>query len=158
MRLEGWRNSGKNAWAYAKQNGIIPQTFSRRSYSHVAATLKKASRFLILPSCISNSLKRVFQLFFAQFPCCFRLCCEHIKIATIIAEDPRNTKCTHDLAGKRQFVYHMKRCAAVGNKDIVLGVKAMLCAQKKCFLPKERMKFLFASNTQIGCSVLTSPK
>ena len=29
MWLEDWRKSGKNAWAYAKENGLIPQTFSR---------------------------------------------------------------------------------------------------------------------------------
>jgi len=29
MWLEDWRQSGKNAWAYAKENGLIPQTFTR---------------------------------------------------------------------------------------------------------------------------------
>ena len=27
MWLEDWRQSGKKAWTYAKENGIIPQTF-----------------------------------------------------------------------------------------------------------------------------------
>jgi transposase-like protein len=27
MWLEDWRKSGKSAWAYAKENGLIPQTF-----------------------------------------------------------------------------------------------------------------------------------
>ena len=27
MWLEDWKQSGKNAWTYAKENGIIPQTF-----------------------------------------------------------------------------------------------------------------------------------
>jgi len=27
MWLEDWEKSGKNAWAYAKENGLIPQTF-----------------------------------------------------------------------------------------------------------------------------------
>jgi hypothetical protein len=27
MRLEDWRRSEKSAWAYAKENGINPQTF-----------------------------------------------------------------------------------------------------------------------------------
>jgi len=27
MWLEDWRNSGKRAWTYAKENGLIPQTF-----------------------------------------------------------------------------------------------------------------------------------
>jgi hypothetical protein len=27
--LEDWRASGKSAWAYAKEKGLVPQTFSR---------------------------------------------------------------------------------------------------------------------------------
>jgi hypothetical protein len=27
MWLEDWRKSGKTAWTYAKENGLIPQTF-----------------------------------------------------------------------------------------------------------------------------------
>jgi len=27
MWLEDWKKSGKGAWAYAKENGLIPQTF-----------------------------------------------------------------------------------------------------------------------------------
>ena len=26
--LEDWRGSGKTAWAYAKENGLVPQTFT----------------------------------------------------------------------------------------------------------------------------------
>ena len=29
MWLEDWRQSGKSAWAYAKANGLIPQTFAK---------------------------------------------------------------------------------------------------------------------------------
>ena len=29
MWLEDWQQSGKNAWAYAKENGFVPQTFTR---------------------------------------------------------------------------------------------------------------------------------
>ena len=29
MWLEDWRQSGKSAWAYAKENGLNPQTFAR---------------------------------------------------------------------------------------------------------------------------------
>jgi hypothetical protein len=29
MWLEDWRQSGKSAWAYAKENGLTPQTFVR---------------------------------------------------------------------------------------------------------------------------------
>jgi len=28
MWLDDWRQSGKKAWAYAKENGLIPQTFT----------------------------------------------------------------------------------------------------------------------------------
>ena len=28
MWLEDWRQSGKSAWAYAKENGLNPQTFA----------------------------------------------------------------------------------------------------------------------------------
>ena len=28
MWLEDWRHSGKKAWAYARENGLIPQTFA----------------------------------------------------------------------------------------------------------------------------------
>jgi len=31
MWLEDWRQSGKNAWAYAKANGLNPQTFANRT-------------------------------------------------------------------------------------------------------------------------------
>jgi len=27
MWVEDWQQSGKNAWTYAKENGLIPQTF-----------------------------------------------------------------------------------------------------------------------------------
>ena len=27
MWVEDWRRGGKNAWAYAKENGLVPQTF-----------------------------------------------------------------------------------------------------------------------------------
>ncbi|MCL2130761.1 MAG: hypothetical protein FWH35_10475 [Treponema sp.] len=29
MLLKNWKRSGKTAWAYAKENGICPQTFAR---------------------------------------------------------------------------------------------------------------------------------
>ena len=29
MWVEDWRRSGKSAWAYAKENGLVPQTFAR---------------------------------------------------------------------------------------------------------------------------------
>ena len=28
MWLEDWKQSGKNAWAYARENGLVPQTFA----------------------------------------------------------------------------------------------------------------------------------
>ena len=29
MWLEDWRRSGKSPWAYAKENGLVPQTFCK---------------------------------------------------------------------------------------------------------------------------------
>jgi len=29
MWLEDWQKSGKNVWAYANENGLVPQTFAR---------------------------------------------------------------------------------------------------------------------------------
>ena len=29
MWLEDWKRSGMSAWAYAKENGLVPQTFAR---------------------------------------------------------------------------------------------------------------------------------
>ena len=31
MWLEDWRQSGKKAWTYAKENGLVPQTFVSRA-------------------------------------------------------------------------------------------------------------------------------
>ena len=29
IRLADWRQSGKSAWAFARENGLVPQTFAR---------------------------------------------------------------------------------------------------------------------------------
>jgi len=42
MWLEDWRRSGKKAWAYARENGIVPQTFVK----WVNAKEGKGSRFV----------------------------------------------------------------------------------------------------------------
>ena len=53
MWLEDWRQSGKGAWAYAKENGITPQTFvnwtkpkneTSQSFIEVPATLTQGTR------------------------------------------------------------------------------------------------------------------
>jgi transposase-like protein len=31
MWLEDWRRSGKSAWTYARENGLVPQTFAKWS-------------------------------------------------------------------------------------------------------------------------------
>jgi hypothetical protein len=46
MWLEDWRQSGKGAWAYAKENGLVPQTFS----GWVKSGVKKASGFVEIPA------------------------------------------------------------------------------------------------------------
>jgi len=35
--LEDWRLSGKTAWAYAKENGLVPQTFTNWTKSRSKA-------------------------------------------------------------------------------------------------------------------------
>ena len=42
MWLEDWRQSGKGAWSYAKENGLIPQTFC----SWVKREVKSVSGFV----------------------------------------------------------------------------------------------------------------
>ena len=46
MWLEDWRQSGKKAWTYAKENGLIPQTFC----SWVKREGKSASGFVEIPA------------------------------------------------------------------------------------------------------------
>ena len=45
MWLEDWRQSGKGAWTYAKENGITPQTFC----GWVKRETPKASGFVEIP-------------------------------------------------------------------------------------------------------------
>jgi len=45
MWLEDWRQSGKSAWSYAKENGLIPQTFC----GWVKREAKRASGFVEIP-------------------------------------------------------------------------------------------------------------
>ena len=45
MWLEDWRKSGKGAWAYAKENGILPQTFC----GWVKREVKSTSGFVEIP-------------------------------------------------------------------------------------------------------------
>ena len=47
MWLEDWKGSGKKAWTYAKENGLIPQTFS----SWVSRKGQSASGFVEVPVC-----------------------------------------------------------------------------------------------------------
>ena len=46
MWLEDWKQSGKKAWTYAKDNGLIPQTFSR----WIKGEGKQASSFVEIPA------------------------------------------------------------------------------------------------------------
>ena len=45
MWLEDWKQSGKKAWTYAKENGLIPQTFC----SWVKQKSKKKTDFVEVP-------------------------------------------------------------------------------------------------------------
>jgi transposase-like protein len=37
MWVEDWRQSGKSAWTYAKENGLVPQTFAGWTKKETAA-------------------------------------------------------------------------------------------------------------------------
>jgi len=45
MWLEDWRRSGKNAWTYARENGLVPQTFR----GWVKREAEDASGFVEIP-------------------------------------------------------------------------------------------------------------
>jgi transposase-like protein len=49
MWLEDWRRSGKKAWAYAKENGLIPQTFSSWVKREASIEQDLAKPFVELP-------------------------------------------------------------------------------------------------------------
>jgi hypothetical protein len=53
MRLEDWRRSGKPAWTYAKENGLIPQTF----YRWAAQEKKTAHGFIEVPAPVVQSVQ-----------------------------------------------------------------------------------------------------
>jgi hypothetical protein len=53
MWLEDWRRSGKSAWTYARENGLVPQTFAKwakgkdgaqQCFVEVAAPMMPAQR------------------------------------------------------------------------------------------------------------------
>jgi hypothetical protein len=46
MWLEDWKQSGKKAWTYAKENGLIPQTFCK----WVKLETKNVSGFVEIPA------------------------------------------------------------------------------------------------------------
>jgi len=54
MWLEDWRQSGKSAWAYAKGNGLIPQTFAKWT----KAQEKTEQRFVEVPVSIKAPLQQ----------------------------------------------------------------------------------------------------
>ena len=45
MWLEDWKRSGKNAWTYARENGLVPQTFC----GWVKREAENASGFVEIP-------------------------------------------------------------------------------------------------------------
>ena len=53
--VEDWKQSGKSAWAYAKENGIIPQTFC----GWVKRETKKGSSFVEIPARKKPNSERV---------------------------------------------------------------------------------------------------
>ena len=54
MWLQDWRNSGKSAWAYAKENGHVPQTFIRWT----KAAAESPQPFVEVPAPIMRPLQQ----------------------------------------------------------------------------------------------------
>jgi len=52
--LEDWRRSGKNAWTYARENGLVPQTFR----GWVKREAEDASGFVEIPGRIKPKLEQ----------------------------------------------------------------------------------------------------
>ena len=52
--LEDWKRSGKKAWAYAKENGFVPQTF----VGWVKREAKNTSGFVEIPERIKPKLEQ----------------------------------------------------------------------------------------------------
>ena len=49
MWLEDWQQSGMNAWAYATENGLVPQTFTRWTKSELKEQNKEKQAFIEVP-------------------------------------------------------------------------------------------------------------
>jgi len=58
MWLEDWRRSGKKAWTYAKENGIVPQTF----IGWVKREKKNTSGFVEIPERIKPKLEQLSEI------------------------------------------------------------------------------------------------
>ena len=54
MWLEGWKQSGKSVWAYAKGNGLLPQTF----YNWIKREDQRASGFVEIPKQIKPRIEK----------------------------------------------------------------------------------------------------
>jgi transposase-like protein len=48
-RLEDWKQSGKSAWAFAKENGLNPQTFTRWTKPETGQSLVEVPSKIIQP-------------------------------------------------------------------------------------------------------------
>ena len=55
MWLEDWKQSGKGAWAYAKENGLIPQTF----FGWTKRGIKPNRSFVEVPKQVLQSTRHV---------------------------------------------------------------------------------------------------
>ena len=55
MWLEDWRRSGKKAWTYAKENGLVPQTF----IGWVKREKKNTTGFVEIPERIKSKLEQL---------------------------------------------------------------------------------------------------
>ena len=56
MWLEDWKRSGKKAWSYAKENGLIPQTFVSWTKRENKAGFVEISKPIIPPANVAQEI------------------------------------------------------------------------------------------------------
>jgi transposase-like protein len=60
--VEGWRRSGKTAWSYAKENGLVPQTFN--NWAKPRGTTKQV--FIEIPNKTLHGTRLIQELIIEQ--------------------------------------------------------------------------------------------
>ena len=73
--LEGWQKSGKSAWAYARENGLVPQTF----VSWTKANKKEANQaFVEVPKNAPQSTRQILAILIEKGDLRIHIPLEHV--------------------------------------------------------------------------------